>query len=276
MSAEPFVQTSINYTVDTGDPPEYYLYQPDPSVKISAPVADAREVRIFDGWKKADQFSLDREGFEIQPFDFTFKDFDRDDAIKDRYYPAVIEFLKKQTGADRVEVFDHTIRRRMPEGLELQTDVQRPAVQFVHCDYTPKSAPQRVRDILPGEAEDLLKGRVVFFNVWKPLYSRVEELPLAMCDVMSCSEEDMLIMNLRYTDREGEIYLMRYSPSHRWYYFPNMEADQALLLKTYDSEVDGRARFMGHTAFEDPNTPPNAIKRESIEIRTMAFFDSVA
>lgn len=65
---------------------------------------------------------------------------------------------------------------------------------------------------------------------------------------------------------------MRYSPSHRWYYFPEMTPDKALLLKTYDSETDGRARFMGHSAFEHPDTPPNALKRESIEVRTMAFF----
>jgi hypothetical protein len=51
-----------------------------------------------------------------------------------------------------------------------------------------------------------------------------------------------------------------------------MEANHALLLKTYDSEIDGRCRFMGHTAFEHPDTPANAQKRESIEVRTMAFF----
>jgi len=54
--------------------------------------------------------------------------------------------------------------------------------------------------------------------------------------------------------------------------FPKMTADQALLLKTYDSETDGRARFMGHSAFEDPNTPVDAPLRQSIELRAMAFF----
>jgi hypothetical protein len=55
-------------------------------------------------------------------------------------------------------------------------------------------------------------------------------------------------------------------------YFPLMEAHHALLLKTYDSATDGRCRFMGHSAFEHPHTPPGAQKRESIEVRTMAFF----
>ena len=272
MSTEPFVTSSINYTVDNGIPPEYYLYEPDPSVTINWPGTDSREVRIYDGWSKADQCSVDREGFEISPFDNTFDEYDQDNSVKNRFYPTVIEFVKKHTGAHRVEVFDHTIRKRMPDDLKQQTDVQRPAVQLAHCDYTIKSGPQRVHDILPGEADELLKRRVAFFNVWKPLYRTVEELPLAMCDAASTTHDDMLVMDLKYRDRAGEIYVMRHSPSHRWYYFPHMTPDMALLLKTYDSESDGRARFMGHTAFEDPNTPPNALKRESIEVRTMAFF----
>ena len=276
MSTEPFVTSSINYSVDNGSPLEYYLYEPGPSVTVNRPGTDIREVCIHDAWSQADQCSVDREGFEIFPFDGGFDDFDQDDAIKSRFYPQVIEFVKRHTGAHRVEVFDHTIRRRMPEDLAQQTDVQRPAVQLIHCDYTVKSGPQRVHDILPEEAEEILKRRVAFLNVWKPLYRTVEELPLAMCDATSYTLDDLLVMNLMYSDRTGEIYVMRYSPAHRWVYFPHMSPHQALLLKTYDSEIDGRARFMGHTAFEDPNTPPNALKRESIEIRTMAFFDTVA
>ena len=180
--------------------------------------------------------------------------------------------MKQHTGASRVEVFDHTIRKRLPADLKQQTEVQRPAVMLVHSDYTPESGPQRVRAILADEAEPLLQGRVAFFNVWKPLYRPVQELPLALCDATSAATDDMLIMQLKYRDRTGEIFVMRHSPSHRWFYFPDMTPEQALLLKTYDSETDGRARFMGHSAFEDPNTPANALKRESIEVRTMAFF----
>jgi hypothetical protein len=142
----------------------------------------------------------------------------------------------------------------------------------VHSDYTVASGPQRVRDIVPEEAEELLTRRVAFYNVWKSLRDVVEELPLAMCDAESQNDGDMLRMELKYRERTGEIYVMRYAPSHRWIYFPGMTGEQALLFKTYDSETDGRARFVGHSAFEDPNTPPNARKRESIEVRTMAFF----
>ena len=272
MATASSVRATLNYSVDNGIAPDYYFYEPDASVKLNPPGTDAREVDIHDGWAAAAQFSADREGFEIHPFGARFDQFDDETSIKSLFYRQIVEFVKQHTGARRVEVFDHTIRKRLPADLKVQTTVQRPAVLLVHSDYTVASGPQRVRDLLPAEAEALLQRRVAFYNVWKPLYRRVEELPLAMCDATTHVEQDMLRMDLKYRERTGEIYVMRWSPRHRWTYFPQMEAQQALLLKTYDSQTDGRARFMGHTAFEDPNTAPNAPKRESIEVRTMAFF----
>jgi hypothetical protein len=272
MDSLAFVKSTMNYSVDNGRPPDYYFYEPDTPVDLNPPGTDAQEVKIYDGWPKVEQFSVDREGFELKAFHAKFDQFDDEAAVKSQFYAQIVDFVKTQTGAKRVEVFDHTIRKRLPADLKVQTTVQRPAVMLVHSDYTVKSGPQRVRDLFPAEADSLLQGRVAFYNVWKPLYQRVDELPLAMCDATTDADEDMLRMELKYRERTGEIYVMRYSPSHRWYYFPKMEPNQALLLKTYDSETDGRARFMGHSAFEDPTTPANALKRESIEVRTMAFF----
>lgn len=266
------VTATLNYTVDNGTAPDYYFYEPDPSVKLNPPGTDPHEVAIHDGWPSVDAFSVDREGFALKPFEARFDQFDDDESVKAVFYRQVIDFVKRQTGAHRVEVFDHTIRKRLPADLKVQTTVQRPAVLLVHSDYTVASGPQRVRDIVPADAEALLRRRVAFYNVWKPLYARVEELPLAMCDATTSTQDDLLRMDLKYRERTGEIYVMRYSPAHRWVYFPQMRPDQALLLKTYDSETDGRARFMGHSAFEDPTTPPDAPRRESIEVRTMAFF----
>lgn len=272
MSLSSSVRATVQYTVDNGIPPDYYFYEPDPSVVRNPPGTDAQEVEIHDAWPQVDTLSADREGFELHPFGARFDQFDDDAAIHARFYPQVIDFVIRHTGARRVVVFDHTIRKRLPADLSQQTTVQRPAVLLVHSDYTPASGPQRVRDILPDEADELLTRRVAFYNVWKPLYRRVEELPLAMIDARTQDEADLLRMELRYRERTGEIYVMRHSPRHRWHYFPLMPADRALLLKTYDSMTDGRARFMGHSAFEDPTSPPDAPKRESIEVRTMAFF----
>ncbi len=266
------VRAPLCYSVDNGRPIEYYFYEPDPDDPRNPSGTDSQEMAIADAWPIADSLSLDREGFEIKDFASPFDAFDDDEAIRRQFYREVVDFVRQHTGARQVAVFDHTIRKRMSTDLKDQTVIQRPAVLLVHSDYTPKSGPQRVRDIMGEAAEGLLTRRVAFYNVWKPLYERVEELPLALCDATSAEEADMIKMNLRYRERMGEIFVMRHSPQHRWYYFPKMRPDQALLLKTYDSETDGRARFVGHTAFEDPTTPPDAPKRQSIELRTMAFF----
>ncbi|MGH1418334.1 MAG: CmcJ/NvfI family oxidoreductase [Hyphomicrobiaceae bacterium] len=266
------VKAQLNYSHDIGRPIDYYFYEPDPGTQKDESGTDLQDVNIFDGWPEADNFNIDVQGFEIRDLKSSFNQFEDDAALKENFYATVIEFVKKHTGAKEVVVFDHTLRRRLASDLKAQTEVQRPAVLLVHSDYTEKSARQRVRDIMGDRAEQLLSNRVAFYNVWKPLYETVEELPLAMCDARTSTPEDMLLMNLKYRDRTGEIYVVRKGEDHRWYYFPRMPPDKALLLKTYDSEKDGRARFTPHTAFEDPNTPPNALKRQSIEIRTMAFF----
>lgn len=272
MTATSPVRATMNYSVDNGIPPDYYFYEPDPSVTLNPPGTDVQAVDIHDGWPEVDRLSLDREGFELHDFGARFDQFDDEAAIRQVFHQQVVDFVKRHTGAREVVVFDHTIRKRMPSDLKVQTEVHRPAVMLVHSDYTVISGPQRVRDIMKQRAEPLLQGRVAFYNVWKPLYRRVEELPLAMVDAQTHHAADLLRMELKYSDRTGEIYVMRHNPAHRWVYFPQMEADHALLLKTYDSSTDGRCRFMGHSAFEDPNTPAGAPKRESIEVRTMAFF----
>ena len=272
MNSSGSVLATLNYTSDNGRSPDYYFYEPEPEVVLNPPGTDLQKVAIHDAWHLREQLSLDREGFELHDFTEPFSNFDDDTAVKNDFYAQVVDFVKAHTGARMVIVFDHTVRKRMTADLKVQTEVQRPAVLLVHSDYTVDSGPQRVREVMGDQAEDLLKRRVAFYNVWKPLAKRVEELPLAMCDAQTHHPDDMLRMDLKYRERTGEIYVMRHSPKHRWMYFPKMEPHHALLLKTFDSEVDGRCRFMGHTAFEDPMSPPDAPRRESIEVRTMAFF----
>ena len=272
MSLSKSVRATMQYTVDNGVAPDYYFYEPEASVKLNPPGTDPHEVEIHNAWPRVAGLSADREGFELHDFAARFDQYDDDASVHATFYPQVVDFVKRHSGARRVVVFDHTIRKRLPADLKQQTSVHRPAVMLVHSDYTPASGPQRVRDIVPEDADQLLTRRVAFYNVWKPLYRRVEELPLAMIDAQTQENGDLLRMDLKYCERTGEIYVLRHSPKHRWYYFPLMEASQALLLKTYDSMTDGRARFMGHTAFEDPTSRADAPKRESIEVRTMAFF----
>ena len=122
-----------------------------------------------------------------------------------------------------------------------------------------------------NQAEDLLKGRVQIINLWRPIRGPLRDAPLAVCDARSVAARDLVPSDLVYRDRVGETYAVTHNPDHRWFYVPEMQPDEALLLKCFDSATDGRARFMPHTAFEDPTAPANIPPRESIELRTMVF-----
>ena len=240
------------------------------------PGDDPHEMTVSSGWDRAHDFSLDRNGFAMKDFSTDFNQWEQDDIVKKDFYPEVVEYLKNTTGANRVLVFDHTIRTQAYAAQKLTTatnTTQRGPVMLVHCDYTAESGPTRVKQLLPDDADALLRKRVVFVNFWKPFNRIVQERPLAMCDVVSTRPEDFFKLHLRYRDRDGENYLMRHSDRHKWWFFPHMTPEHIILLKTYDSETDGRARFVGHSAFTDPTSPEDAPPRESIEIRTICFFD---
>ena len=130
-----------------------------------------------------------------------------------------------------------------------------------HNDYTLKSGPQRVRDLLPEEAEALLKNRFAVINVWRPIRGPVEEMPLAVCDARSIARRDLVPTDLKYPDRTGEVHSLAFNPAHRWFFIPAHGGDEVILLKCYDSADDGRARFTAHGAFVDPATRPRGRQR---------------
>ena len=84
--------------------------------------------------------------------------------------------------------------------------------------------------------------------------------------------EQLVPTERRTPERVGEVQFLTYSPAHRWFYFPHLEPDEAVLIKCFDSNTDGTARFAAHSAFDDPTTPPGARPRQSIETRTFAFY----
>jgi hypothetical protein len=263
------VEATLQYLADTAVKP--VTYNPPPGTGEPRRVGNygGFTVRVHNARPIADELSLDREAFVLRRHDTAVRDFYDDSEVRNAYYPEVERLVKAETGAEKVIVFDHTIRvaeRAVERGL-------RTPVQIVHNDYTEKSGPQRVRDLLPPEeAEARLKRRFAEYNVWRPIRGPVLTFPLGLVDASSIAPEDLVVTDLVYQDRVGEIHHGRYNPEHRWYYFPEMERHEAVLIKCYDSEKDGRARFSLHSAFADPTTPPGAPPRESIEIRTFAFF----
>ncbi len=264
------VVATLNYAVDDGTVPVNQTFANDTTARFISGSIAPHQVRIEDLRPIRATLSLERNGFVLVDQTSAVTDFYDEAQVRTIYYPEMVALIKRASGARRVEVFDHTVRNG-DETIRTERQVREP-VQRVHNDYTEWSGPQRVRDIMGAEAETLMGGRFAVIQVWRPINHPVMRDPLAFADGGSVPFDDFLISERRYPDRVGQTYVVKYNPVHRWYYVPNMRPDETVVFTVYDSARDGRVRFTAHTAFADPTSPPDAAPRESIEIRTLAFF----
>jgi hypothetical protein len=263
------VEADLTYLAAGESKPFTYTYDPPPDgMPARGGRLEERRVQIADARWLRPPAILDRQGFELHQHRTAMVDFYDEEELRRVYYPEIERLLRETSGAAKVQIFDHTLRHSAG-----RTGV-RQAVGRVHNDYTDRSAPQRVRDLLPpDEAEARLARRYAEVNVWRSIASEpVETWPLALCDARSIAREDLVPSELRYPDRTGETYAVTWSPHHRWFYFPRMRRDEALLIKCFDSARDGRARLAVHSAFADPTTRPDAPPRQSIELRAFLFY----
>ena len=232
-----------------------------------------QEVSIHDGRHDKLSSSLDVEGFRLVSQISEVDDFYDDAQVESTYHEEVKTLLTQMTDAVRIEIFDDT-RRSSSLPQQRDKNIREPA-DIVHNDYTAASGIKRMQDYFADdvdEAEKLLQRRFAIVNVWRSIAGPVLNHPLVLCDATTVGPEDLVSVERRAEDRIGELQVALYNPEHRWYYFPAMQMDEALLFKTFDSETDGRARFTIHTSFENPHAPADAPPRESIETRCLVFF----
>jgi hypothetical protein len=220
----------------------------------------------------ADRLSLDEQGFIFVEHKTKVADFFDPVQLESIYYPEIEQLIKTVAGASRVVIFDHTLRSG--DETEREAKLIREPVLSAHNDYTEWSGPQRLREILPDETDALSGRHFAIIQVWRAIGEPIRANPLAIADAKSIEMEDLMVAERRYPHRVGQTYRLKYSPKHRWFYFPEMRRDEAIVFKVYDSEKDGRARFTPHTSFQDPSSPPDAPPRQSIEVRAFAFFAS--
>jgi hypothetical protein len=267
----PYVMSNMNYLAPMVGRPGGYTYDPPPGIPRSNASHEPHKVAIKSLRPIQTQVSLDREGFAVLPHTSATRDFFDADEVKTHYYPEIETLLKAATGASQVRVFDATTRRHVAGSDGDPASMPNQPVRRVHVDHTPISAPDRVRHFFGAEATRLLQHRYQIINVWRPTNGPVLDAPLAVADARSVGPADLIATDIIYPDRTGEIYSVVYNPAHRWFYLPQMRNDEVLLIKCFDSALDGTARFTPHSSFIDPTTPPNAPLRESIEIRALLF-----
>ena len=269
-SSSDTLRAPITYAVANGEALVNETFGPNNIRRRTTGTYEAHEVEIRDARALRGQLDLDREGFVLVDHATRVRDFFDPEELKRVYYPEAIELVQRVSGASRVVLFDHTLRSG--DENEREARLVREPVLSAHNDYTEWSGPQRVRDLLPDEAERLLERRFAIIQVWRSIADPILRNPLAFTDARSVAFDDLNVSERRYPDRVGQTYRLSYNPAHRWYYFSAMRRDEALVFKVYDSMLDGRARFVPHTSFENPLAPKDAPPRRSIEIRTLAFF----
>jgi len=263
------VTAEIGYAVDTGEKPVNETFEAGQIIRRRSGATEQRSMHIHDG-RQAGQFSLDQHGFVLVDHPTAVADFFDPAQLQSVYYKEVETLVQKVSGASRVVVFDHTLRTG--DADERETRKIREPVLWAHNDYTEWSGPQRLREIVPEEATQLLQHRFAIIQVWRAINQPIQSNPLALVDARTVASIDPLPAERRYPDRVGETYQLKYNPNHHWFYFPLMRRDEALVFKVYESEKDGRARFTPHTSFIDPTSAANAPPRQSLEVRTFAFF----
>jgi hypothetical protein len=265
-------QGLLTFVVNTGEKPVTYADQQLDAGARTLGTYEERMVTLHDGRPCRDALSLDREGFLLARHRSDVQDFFDESELRATGYAEAQALVRHHTGASEVLIFDHTYR---VETLEKRKRLNlRAPVVSVHNDYTEWSAPKRVRDLVPPEdVERRLARRYLFVNVWRPLMGPVETTPLALCDAGSLDARDVIAADHIYdAGRRGETYRIAFNPGQRWLYFPRMTRDEVVLIKCFDSETDGRARFSAHGAAKlTTPPPPGAAPRESVEIRTIAF-----
>lgn len=273
-------------------------------VKHDMTVHDAR---VLTG---PDQPTLERNGFELEtaPLPSPDLDFMNHEHVVKQYYPHCEKLVRQASGARVVAAFDHNVRsaagKQTQKRIEGGQQVQGPA-HLVHGDYTLTSTPDRLRQLTrPPSSNDTLRnvlaegetlldaaevdeaianGRFGIINVWRNIVDTpVAVNPLALCDAACVKPEDLVVFEIHYSERIGENYFAKHSDGHRWYYYPAMTKDEALLIKQWDSagrmartrggEADPEdgsepCTFSFHSAFENPATPADAPDRWSIEVR---------
>ena len=228
--------------------------------------------------------TLDTHGFELFRDKSAVTDF-HDRAEIDRLYPQeVVAAVQRITGADLVLPTGYLLRTAADNAAERM--IQPPAAD-VHVDMAWHSAPRTARQVFDqqGPAGRTYR-RFLCTSFWRTFSPPPQDWPLALCDGTSISQHNgepnrLIFTEARPTDadiaaalaHEDELpaaTIFRYTPDQCWFYYPEMNRDEAIVIKFYDSD-HGHAWFAPHTAFHD-ETRPGARTRESIEFRTVAYW----
>jgi len=230
-------------------------------------VTRVQSVTIFEVSGNEHIFTLAQSGFEFAKCPIPMEVW-TESSVCANYIPRLVGWLKQHLHCDRVYAYCYRLRTHSHDDVDKAT-WDGPFLR-VHCDSTERSCQTKVRLYLPDECETLMKGRIRFLNIWRPITTPVQDCPLALCDFRTVNREDLMRMDIVYPHFPDEAYEVLYSPTHRWFYKKGMQWDDVIIFKLGDnSDID--ATVCPHTAFEDPSLASGAPKRASVEVKVIVI-----
>ena len=219
-----------------------------------------------------DKYTLDSHGFQYCRHESREKDFTDEEAIQLAYYKECEQLLKDVTGASRIRIFNHKVRRGPTQWhhLGLKNLANRGPVTRTHVDQSYAGAELRLRWEFPNEADELVKRRYQIINIWRPIETILKD-PIAVAGAGSVPDADLVGAEMTEDDFKGESWVVRHNPDHQWYYKHRMTPQDVLLIKCFDSDTLVARRSL-HSAFEDP-AHRDRESRQSIEVRCLVCYE---
>ncbi len=229
---------------------------------LVSPELVATTVRVQDMRSSRMNPSFEQLSVEFAEFQ-TEVDVLRDELAWQSAYDADIQrFLKSRLDIDEVIVFDHTMR------IDDEKSERKPA-RNVHSDYSIEGAQQRLIDLL-GEAQatEWAAGHYAFINVWRPV-EKVVSSPLGFILPDSVDDQDWILLDLIYPDRQGQILGVAANPAHQWIYQSNMTPNEVAFFNIFDNRG---TPCIAHSALDMPDDAKKNAVRKSIESRTLVRY----
>ncbi len=257
-------------TMDFCPPGEKVIFYPTDRKKSQWPYTPY-EVTIRDMRPIAGELALEKNGFVLVNQQSAVHDFYDQAEVERVYLSEIRDLVAGLTNADRVITFGVMTRTNRADAAE----GNQPAFG-AHVDYGDYTVRQFAIDTLgKEEAEKWLAGRYMLINVWRPI-KVVESAPFAVCDASTVAAEDLCDSEVRGglgDPNRPTLYghAISFNENQRWYYVPRMRPDEVLVFKLYDSDASA-VQWTAHSAFTHAGISPDAPPRESIEVRTIAFF----
>jgi hypothetical protein len=265
------VKAAIRYVARGSERPQLYTLEPQRTVMAAA---DHR-MAIHDARAASPPPEFTREGFMLVRHASRVRNFADRAELEGVYREELRALVIRLTGSPRVFIHPNMILRSNSHARSDGDLLAEPPAPLVHCDFTARSVVDEARAAVNRDGiAQVPDGRLLALNIWRPLSPPPHDFPLALCDMRSIRNADLVLSN-SYGNRgsatfDSELYLLRHHSSHRWSYYPWLMNDEVILFQQFDTAAAGPSA-VPHVSFCDPRARATS-PRLSLEARAFVFF----